>query len=123
MATKRIGGLIFFKVGDTQYDAKGDFSYSLGIPMKKQVVGSDGVHGYTVTPQIPFIEGKVTDNGAALFVQKLRSLEDVTVTLLLSSKKTIQLNGAVEASDGTVTTGEGECVVRFEGSSAEEVGP
>jgi hypothetical protein len=120
MAQKRIGGIIFLKVGSTQLDAKGEFTYNLGRAKKTQVIGSDGVHGWKVEPQVPMIEGKITDN-KSLNMALVRDLEDVTVTLQLANGKTIQLNEAVEASDGNVTTAEGEAVIKFEGTSAEEI--
>jgi predicted heme/steroid binding protein len=57
----RRAGRIYFKVDGTQYDAKGSFSYNLGADKRDGIVGADGVHGYKAMPQVPFIEGAVTD--------------------------------------------------------------
>lgn len=62
----RVGGIIFIKANGTQYRAKGNFTYNLGRLKKEKVVGSDGVHGTKVVPQVPFIEGAITDQGTCL---------------------------------------------------------
>ena len=48
----RRAGRIYFKVDGTQYDAKGKFSYNLGLDKREAIVGADGVHGYKSTPQV-----------------------------------------------------------------------
>ncbi|WP_299376023.1 phage tail tube protein [uncultured Kiloniella sp.] len=113
-------GKIFFKVDGTQYDAKGGFTYNLGKDKKEGMVGHDKVHGYKITPQIPFIEGEITDH-SKLDVAKLLELDDVTITLELANGKTILLRNAWYAHEGTAGTEEGNIPVRFEGLSAEEV--
>lgn len=120
MADKRIGGIIELKVSGNQYQAKGNFTYNLGIPKKEMVVGSDAVHGYKELPQVPYIEGAITDSPDIL-ISELRSLRDVTVILRLANGKVISLEESVEASDGDVTTEEGEAQVRFEGTRATEI--
>ena len=88
--------------------------------MFKKVVGSDTVHGDTVTPQIPFIEGKFTDQGTLDSV-KLRQVENATVTIELANGKIIALYGASFASEGNGNSEEGEIDARFEGMSAKEI--
>lgn len=121
MASKnRVGGLIAIKVdGETLY-AKGNFTYNLGIPRKEGIVGSDRVHGYKETPQIPYIEGEITDH-REISMEAIRKLEEATITLELANGKVIVLRQAWEASEGTGNTEEGNQTVRFEGMSAEEV--
>lgn len=121
MATKnRRAGIIFFKVGGTQYDAKGSFSYNLGAHQREGIVGSDGIHGFRETPRVPFIEGEITDR-EALNLRGLLDVEDTTVTLELGNQKVIVLRNAWFAGEGTGQTEEGNIGVRFEGLSAEEI--
>ena len=120
MASRRIGGILELKVDGNQYLVKGSFTYNLGIPKKEMIVGMDGVHGYKETPQVPFIEGSITDT-ADISVSDLRKLINVTAVLRLANGKTISIEEAVEASDGDVTTEEGEIQVRFEGTKATEI--
>lgn len=120
MADRRIGGLIELKVDGNQYQAKGSFTYNLGEAKKEMVVGHDAVHGYKELPQVPFIGGMITDS-REISVADIRKLRDVTVTLRLNNGKTIALQQAVEASDGDVTTEEGEAQIRFEGTAATEI--
>jgi len=109
----RRAGRIFVKVDGTQYDAKGDFTYGLGLPKRESIVGSDGVHGYKETPQVPFIEGAFTDS-SSLDLATLQQIDNATVTLELANGKIVVLSNAWYASEGNVSTGEGEIPVRFE---------
>lgn len=117
---KRVGGIISLKVDGDMYFAKGDFTYNLGLPKKEGVVGSDRVHGYKETPQIPFVEGEVTDR-QEMSLETLVGLKDATITLELANGKVIVLREAWYAGEGTGNTGEGNIGARFEGMSAEEV--
>lgn len=116
----RVGGIIEVKANGELYSAKGSWTYNLGRPKRESIVGSDAVHGYKEMPQVPFIEGAVTDRND-LDLTSLLELADATVTLQLANGKIIVLRNAVFAADGNVTTEEGEVEVRFEGQSAEEV--
>jgi hypothetical protein len=116
----RRAGRLYFKTDSTQHDAKGSFSYNLGEDKRDGIVGTDGVHGYKTTAQIPFIEGAITDR-KDLDLKTLLNLDGVTVTLELANGKTVVLRDAWWAGEGTVTTEEAEIPVRLEGISAEEM--
>ena len=116
----RIGGTIFIKVDGEQYRAKGDWDYNIGVGKREGVAGSDGVHGYKETPQVPYIEGAITD-GSDISMTKLLSIKDATVTLELANGKVIVLNKAWFAGEGKGNTGEGEIDARFEGVTADEI--
>lgn len=121
MASKnRVGGLISLKIDGDILFAKGNFTYNLGIPRKEGVVGSDRVHGYKETPQVPYIEGEITDR-REISMETIRKIEEATITLELANGKVIVLRQAWEASEGTGNTEEGNAEVRFEGMSAEEI--
>jgi len=116
----RIGGLIALKVNGDIYFAKGNFTYNLGKPKREGVVGADVVHGYKETPQVPFIEGEITDRNE-LSLEDLVTLDEATITLELANGKVIALSEAWYAGEGTGNTEEGNIACRFEGMSAEEV--
>src|SRR5262245_47052086 len=121
MATpQRRAGIISFRVNGEQFDAKGSFSYSLGEPKRDAVIGSDAVHGFTEKPQVPYIEGQITDR-ASMNLRALLQMEDETVTLALGNGKTVSLANAWYAAEGKGESEEGNIEVRFEGLSAEEV--
>lgn len=116
----RVAGIIFVKVDGQQYDAKGAFTYNIGSPQREAVVGSDAVHGFTETPQVPFIEGEFTDR-ATLDLVALTTIENATVTLELGNGKVVVLRSAWYAGDGNVVTDQANITVRFEGLQAEEI--
>lgn len=120
MASKnRRGGILSLTVNGVRQDAKGNFSYNLGLPKREAIVGADGTHGYKETPQAAMIEGEITDRGdldLAAFVQTV----DATVTLAVANGKTVVLRNAWYAGEGTVGTEEGNLAVKFEGLSASE---
>ena len=116
----RVGGIIFIKVDGVQYRAKGSWTYNLGQNKREGVVGADGVHGYKEMPQIPFIEGTITDD-ADISTETLLKVKDASVMLELANGKIISLKDAWFAGDGNGSTEEGEIDARFEGLSADEV--
>ena len=120
MADQRRAGLIQLQRNGEIDDAKGSFTYNLGRPKRDGIIGSDGVHGYKEMPQIPFIEGAITDRGT-LNMAGLVEGRDLTITLTLGNGKMIVLRDAWFAGDGNATTEEGEITVRWEGINAEEV--
>ena len=115
-----IAGKISFKIDGEIYSAKGEFTYNLGRDKRAMILGSDGVHGAKTMPQVPFIEGKVSDS-KTLDLPKLLAADDVTATLELANGKVVALYGAVYAAEGNVSTEEGEIDLRLEGLSAEEI--
>jgi hypothetical protein len=120
MASKnRRGGILSLNVNGVRQDAKGNFSYNLGKAKRDGIVGADRPHGYKEVPQIPFVEGEITDRGD-LDVGALVETTDATVTLQVANGKTIVLRNAWFAGEGTVQTEEGNIAVRFEGLSATE---
>lgn len=120
MANRRIGGIIFFKVNGELLQAKGNFTYNIGVPKKEMVVGSDQVHGFKEMPVVPFIEGAITDY-QEMNLEAIQKIRDATVTLELANGKVIVLEEAVYAADGDASTEEGEVQCRFEGMRGREV--
>lgn len=114
------GGMLYLLVNGQRYDAKGDFTYNLGRPKKTAIVGADKVHGFYTEPQVPFIEGAITDSRDTDLAAFLDTV-DATITLELQIGKVIVLRQAAYAGEGTVNPKEGEVPVRFEGLSAEEI--
>jgi len=117
---QRRGGIISLTLSGEILDAKGNFSYNLGQPMREGIVGSDRVHGYSEKPQIPFVEGEITDRFDLDLKNSLFALTDGTITLQVGNGKTVVLRGAWFAGEGNVQTEEGNIAVRFEGEVAEE---
>jgi len=120
MPNNRRSGRIFFKVDGVQYDAKGNFTYNDGQPKRDAIVGADQVHGYKELPQVPYIEGEITDKGT-LNVADFKNIVDATVTIELANDKTFVLRDAWYAGEGDVGTEEANIQVRFEGISGEEI--
>ena len=120
MANRRVGGIIFVKVDGQLFNAKGAFDYNLGVLKREAVAGQDAIHGFKEVPQVPMIEGTITDD-SDLNLQSLLETRDATVTIELANGKVIVLQEAWYAADGNVNTEEGEVEVRFEGISATEI--
>lgn len=116
----RRSGIISFKKNGELLDAKGNFTYNLGQPKRDAIVGADRVHGYKEMPQVPYIEGEITDR-AGLDLESFLNLTNETMTLELANGKVITLREAWYAGDGNVQTEEANITVRFEGMSAEEI--
>lgn len=115
MSNNRRAGTIYVRVDGERIEAKGSFSYSLGLPKRDAIIGSDGVHGFSETAQVAFIEGATT-NHRDLDLEKLFLQDGVTVTLEEANGKVVSLSDAWFAGEGTVATEEGEIAVRWESS-------
>lgn len=115
-----IAGILEGKINGEIHNLKGNFKYNLGGLKRGMLVGPDRVHGHTAMPQVPYIEGEITDRGD-LDVVALIALDNVTFTLSLANGKVIVLKEACYAADGDIETEEANIQVRFEGMSAEEV--
>jgi len=120
MGNNRVSGIIELKTNGEIQNAKGGFTYNLGRHKKEMIVGQDRVHGYKSLPQVPFIEGEITDRGS-LNLETFMDADDVTVTLSLANGKVIVLKEAVYAADGDGQTEEANIQARWEGISCEEV--
>lgn len=118
--SNRVGGQIFIKVDGQMYDAKGAFTYSLGGTKKEGVVGHDRVHGYKELPQIPYMEGEITDR-QSLSLAALQAITDATATIELANGKTFVLRNAWYAGESKGGTEEGNIDFRLEGMSGEEI--
>ena len=119
---EHVAGVLSFQLNGTTYRMKGNWTYNLGRVKRDGIVGSDGVHGYKEVPQVPFVEGAVTD-GRSLVLDDLLGFTEGTATLHLRNGKVIELRDGWFAGEGTVDTEESEIAVRFEGLGCEEVRP
>lgn len=120
MGQSRKGGIIYLKINGERYQAKGNFTYNLGKAKREAILGSDEVHGYMEKPQVPFIEGEITD-ASDLDLAKLVTMENATGTLELANGKTIVIRDAWYAAEGTGNTEEGNIGFRLEGLTCEEI--
>ncbi len=118
--SNRIAGLLEVAVNGTVYQAKGNYTYNLGKNKRDGIVGADRVHGYKELPQLPYIEGEITDS-SDLDVETLVLVDDATLTLKLANGKIFVLRDAWYAATGDIQTEEANIAVRFEGKSAEEI--
>lgn len=112
---RRIGGIMFLTVNGERLQAKGNFQCNEGVAQKNMLAGNDGVHGYTETPKVPFIEGAITDS-EDLNTTDLYELNDATAQVELANGKTFVLEDSVFAGEGTNTSEEGEIAFRMEGT-------
>jgi len=124
---QRRAGIIQLTVDGERQDAKGNFTYNLGRPIRESIVGSDAIHGFMEKPQAASIEGEITDRGD-LSLDALISTENATVVLQLAigpngPAKAIVLEGAAFVGEGSGNSEEGNIAVRFEADTGEEVLP
>lgn len=121
MSVNRRSGILYVKIQGKLQESKGNWTYNLGRPKRDAIVGTNDIHGYKEMPQVPYIEGTITDKSSLDLVNDILDITNETVTLELANGKTIVLRNAWYAGEGNVTTEEAEISVRFEGLEAEEV--
>lgn len=120
MAGNKRAGILYFKRNGTVLDAKGNFTYNLGRVKRDAIVGADRVHGFKEVPQVPRIEGEITDKGD-LSIADILNAEDDTITLEIRNGKTVVLKEAWFAGEGDIGTEEANIAVLFQGISCEEI--
>jgi len=120
MACRRISGVAYLFVDGTQYPLRGNLTISIDTIERTGVAGQDGIHGFTETPRVPFIEGDFSDIGG-LSLLSLQAMCDVTVTAELANGKTYILRNAWTSTAREFNAADGQATVRFEGMAAEEL--
>jgi hypothetical protein len=85
------------------------------------MVDSKRVIGYSEKPQVPFIEGMISDY-SDFSVKDLTATDGATITIKAGNGKTYMLEDAWYAGEGDIDLEKGEVQVRFEGMDAEEMG-
>lgn len=120
MSKQRRAGILSLKIDAKIFDAKGNFSFNPGVEKREAIVGADRIHGFKTMPQVPFIEGEITDS-ADLDLNALLNLDGSTATLELANGKVFVLRSAWYAGEGTVQTEEGNIQFRLEGLTGEVI--
>jgi len=120
MASKFVAGIIQLQVNSQTKDAKGEFTFNLGYPKRKTIVGNDKPHGAATEATIPFIEGKLTFSDT-LDVVDVVTLRDADAVLTLENGKVISGKDMYYTGDADITTNEGEVPFRLECSEKLEV--
>jgi hypothetical protein len=120
MACRRIAGVAYVFVDGRQYPLRGDLTISIDTLEREGIAGQDGVHGFTETPRVPWIEGAISDLGELSLIA-LQAMCDVTVTAELANGKVYVLRNAWTSAAREFNAAEGQATVRFEGMSAEEL--
>lgn len=117
----RRSGILYVKLEGKLLDVKGNWTYNFGKPKRDGIVGADRVHGYKEMPQIPYVEGVITDKGSLDVENDILNVTNATLTLELANGKTGIWREAWYAGEGDITTEEAEIAVRFEAMSGEEI--
>lgn len=120
MANNRIAGVAYIFVDGRQYPLRGNLTISIDTVERVGVAGMDGVHGFTETPRVPFIEGDFSDIGQLSLIT-LQNMVNITVTAELANGKVYVLRNAWTSTAREFKAAEGQATVRFEGMAAEEI--
>jgi hypothetical protein len=121
--TRPIGGTADVRVNDRSLLFRGEMTWNFQVFQKKGVAGRDGrMHGFTVDPNVPFIEGEFTHDGT-LTTKELEAIVDATVSVALATGAQLVLRGAYVAGEVTPGADEGKVKIRFEGEAGEELKP
>ena len=119
--SNRKAGIIIFKIGGIQRQAKGSFTYNFGKPKRDAIVGHDTVHGYKELPQVSQIQGIITDASDLDVATDILDITNTTITLELANGKVFVLRNAWYSGEGNITTEEAEIEVQFQGLSGTEI--
>jgi len=97
----------------------GGIGVSGELPVKKKaVVGESGVHGYVDEVVVAYCEAKLTDRSDQLLSELAAVNGDGTIIFdSANGGKTYTMQNAICVGDLSMTAGEGETDIRFEGSN------
>src|SRR4029453_4192162 len=110
----RVGGVAFLKVDGFQYLLRGHLTIEFQSYERTEVVGQDGMHGYTEAPHADFISATITDMGT-LSLDQLGAVTCSTVTAELHNGKVAILRDAFTTDLRPLNTSEGSITVKFVG--------
>jgi Phage tail tube protein len=116
----RVGGVAYLKVDGFQYALRGELTIEFQDFVRTEVVGQDGMHGYTEAPHADFISATITDL-AGLSVRQLEAVTCSTVTAELHNGKVYILRDAFTTDVRPLNTAEGSIAVKFVGVRGEEL--
>lgn len=100
--------------------AKPGFSANAGRPLRTAVVGDDGVHGYTETAQVAFLEGSVTIT-EDIDIEAVLETTGATVVAEFGGSLRFIYRDANFAGEGTYSSDEGELAFRMEAKKCDIV--
>lgn len=120
MALRRVAGIAYLKIDGRLFETSGNFTIQPGQPMREGKIGTSRVVGYSETPQVPSIEGRIVLTPELSLVE-LTTITEATIQVVGPTGHTFVLRDAWFAGEGSYDTGEGEVAVKFEGASFEEI--
>lgn len=120
MAVTRRGGIVFLSINGIQYDVKGVATYEIVGLERADVVGQDGIHGYSERPVAATLKLALTDVGT-LDLKELALISDATIALQLANSKTISFRDAWGTGNWQAESSEGEITAEFHAKSAQEI--
>jgi hypothetical protein len=119
--TKPIGGYSEIRFNGNLLEFRSELTWNFQKAIKKGVAGRDGrVHGFTVEPHVPFIEGDFTHSGRYK-IADLEAIADAVVTSRLADGRVLTLRGAFVAGEIAPTGDDAKVKIRFEGEDGEEL--
>lgn len=122
MGAEAVAGVIEVKGNGVSFNAKGSFTFNLGLIKRDAVLGSNGkVQGYNEAGQVPSIKGLITDKSDVSFSNDIASITDATITLEVPNGKTYMFEEAWYSGDGDGDTGEGTFQLEFQAMRSEEI--
>jgi len=127
MSTNKIAGTAFVKYSQAngqsrQLALRGNWTVSIDPDEREGIAGQDGVHGYKEMPRVPFMEGEFS-TVRGFSIDELKAIKDATITTETANGNVYLLRNAWTAGAREIDTAEGQCSIRFEGLSGEELVP
>ena len=114
-------GQVFVTVDGNRLDVKAEgIQYGFGGPKLEEIMGADGLHGFSGMPQAPFISFTISDH-KRLDLEALLQAQDVTVTAQLFNGKTLVLSQASNTGDPQGQSSDGAIAMRYVGISLKEI--
>lgn len=114
----QVTGRVFVKINGDRQNSKEGAKLDFGGVSRTGVKGDNGVHGFSESTEIPYIECTISHKGDTSLAA-LQKLTNETITFETDSGKRYVLRNAWTAK--SLELSKGEVSLRFEGLTCEEM--
>ena len=117
--SRRLAGVAYLTIDGTSYPLVGEAKYSPSTFKRETKAGQDGIHGYSESPNAPYIEATIRD-AHGVTVADFNAMTNSTVVLELANGKVVVGRNMWAVETQEVDTTEASFKVRFESPDVQE---
>ena len=122
MANPKLAGTLFLSANGVSYPIVSDPEWTVSDVVRASLVGMDGYHGHSETPNAPHMACVIRDTGATP-MSTFRDMVDVPVVFQLANGKVVTGTNMVTTEAIVVNSTDATARIRWEGPTVLETLP